>query len=287
MVRRTLAFAIALLALPVSARGSDSTPDAPLRWDEDRPRFRPTEYALTIVTGVEAIAMYYKVPPTREPHWTGGILFDDAVRNALRVKSPAGLRFVWSAADVLDTAGVVVTVGVDSFLVPLLRGSPDVAWQVTWMDLESYALDSIVTFVLYDTVGRARPNYEDCQRNSSLFDNCSTSPTASFPSGHVSEAFMTAGLSCANHGYLPLYGSPLLDSLACARDVALGTVDGFLRIMGDRHYATDVIAGAGLGFAFGYGVPVLLHYTAHTARSPVAIAPLVGDRVGLGVTGAF
>ena len=287
MVAKSLAIALAFLAIPASARGSDSTPDAPLRWDEDRPRFRTGEYALTLLTGVEAIAMYYEVPPTRHPHWTGGILFDDAVRNALRVRSPGALRFVWTAADVLDSAEVAITVGIDSFLVPLLRGSSDVAWQVTWMDLESYALDSIVTFALYDSVGRARPNYADCQRDPSLFDNCSTSPTASFPSGHVSEAFMTAGLSCANHGYLPLYGSPLLDALACARDVTLGTVDGLLRIMGDRHYATDVIAGAGLGFAFGYGVPVFLHYTARRARPSLAVAPLVGQRVGLGVTGLF
>jgi membrane-associated phospholipid phosphatase len=286
---RALTFAVtmALLVLPARASASDPAPEPPLRWDEDRPRFRTTEYVLTILTGVEAIAMYYKVPPTREPHWTGGILFDDAVRNALRVKSRSGLRIVWDAADVLGSAEVWITVGVDSFLVPLLRGSPDVAWQVTWMDLESYALDSIVTFALYDSVGRARPNYEDCQRDPSLYDNCSTSPTASFPSGHTSEAFMSAGLSCANHAYLPIYGSRLLDGLACARDVTLATVDGLLRIMGDRHYATDVIAGAGLGFAFGYGVPVFLHYTARTSRPPIAIAPLVGHRIGLGVTGFF
>jgi membrane-associated phospholipid phosphatase len=32
------------------------------------------------------------------------------------------------------------------------------------------------------------------------------------------------------------------------------------RIMADRHYATDGLVGAAIGFASGYGVPWLLHY---------------------------
>jgi hypothetical protein len=35
---------------------------------------------------------------------------------------------------------------------------------------------------------------------------------------------------------------------------------GGLRVVGDRHYATGVRAGAIIGFAFGQGVPTLFHY---------------------------
>ena len=115
------------------------------------------------------------------------------------------------------------------------------------------------------------------------------SPTASFPSGHVAESFISAGLSCANHAYVPLYGGGFWDGFACARDVTLATADGVLRIMGDRHWATDVISGGGLGFAFGYAMPVLLHYRVGAgARAPgVSFAPMGNDRVGLVATGVF
>jgi membrane-associated phospholipid phosphatase len=173
-------------------------------------------------------------------------------------------------------------------VVPVARGSFDTAWQLTWIDLEAYSLGSIVTFTLYDTIGRARPSYADCLRDES-FPGCSVSPTASFPSGHVAEGFMSAGLSCVNHGYVPIYGSPLADALACVRDVTLAWTDGLLRIMGDRHYATDVLAGGAIGFTFGAGLPLLLHYgRARGSRLPqVSVAPMGTDRIGLVATGAF
>jgi membrane-associated phospholipid phosphatase len=165
-------------------------------------------------------------------------------------------------------------------------------WQLTWIDLESYSLGSIVTFTLYDTVGRARPSYGDCQHDPTLPD-CRTSPTASFPSGHVAESFIAAGLSCVNHAYVPIYGSRLFDTLACGRDLALASADGVLRIMGDRHYATDVLAGAAIGFTAGYALPLVLHYatggaSGGRARSAgLTVVPMVGDRVGAVVTGTF
>jgi membrane-associated phospholipid phosphatase len=261
------------------------TPDgpAPLRWSDEHTRFRPVEHAVTLVTGLGAIAEYTFVPPQSQAHWTGGILFDDAVRDTLRVRSPSGRRTTWLAADIVGVSGTVLTVGIDSMLVPLLRGSFDVAWQSTWIDLESYSLGSIVTFTMYDAIGRARPSYADCQRDPTLPD-CPGSPTASFPSGHMAEASLSAGLSCANHAYLALYGSRLADALACARDVTLAAADGVLRILGDRHYASDVLAGAAVGFAFGYGLPVLLHF-ASGRHSPVALLPMSGPGVGVVAAG--
>ena len=178
----------------------------------------------------------------------------------------------------VDVALVVGTVGIDSIAVPFLRGNTDVGVQLGLMDAESFAVSSVVVISLYDTVGRARPSYEDCQRNPNFDADCRVSPTASFPSGHVNEAFTVAGLSCAQHTHLSLYGSRLLDVLACARDVALATTDGVLRIMGDRHYATDVLAGGALGFAWGYGLPMLLHYGRRDGSpSPTwSLAPLAG-----------
>jgi membrane-associated phospholipid phosphatase len=249
------------------------------------------EYVVTGVVGTGAIAEYIWLPGQRQPHWTGGVLFDDAVRNALRLRSASALAVAWTAADVVGVSVAVLAVGVDSFLVPLFRGSPDVALQVTLMGLESYALSSILSITLYDTVGRTRPSYADCQNNHAANADCNIAPNDSFPSGHTNEAFTAAGLSCANHAHLPLYGSRLADTLACVRDVTLATSDGVLRIMGDRHYATDVLAGAAIGFGFGFGVPTLLHYRNAGYLAPLDalfVSPMLGaGNVGVLASGRF
>jgi membrane-associated phospholipid phosphatase len=288
----TVVLALAgVLLMPATARAADGDPDFSLQWDESRPRFRPGEYAFTGVTGLFALWEYFFLPSSPTPRWIGRNAFDDAVHGALRVTSPSALQTLATLSDVVGGSEVVLTVGVDSMLVPVARGSIDVAWQLTWFDLEAYALGSVTTFTLYDAIGRARPAYADCQADSRTSNSCGVSPAASFPSGHVAESFISAGLSCANHAYVSLYGSRFWDMVACARDVTLAAGDGVLRIMGDRHWATDVIAGGGLGFAFGYAMPVLLHYTAGTTGgtrgSGWSIAPMGNDRIGIVANGAF
>ena len=301
--RGLLAFLVVALSA-VSAAAEDRPATAPkpdaapkpkpksqhgLYWHEEWRRFHPVEYVATGILGPLAIAEYFYLPPQQQPHWVGGILFDDAVRDALRLRSPSALHASWAMADTAGVTLVAISVGLDSVIVPLLRGSPDVAWQLTLMDAEAFSLSSLVAITLYDTVGRARPSYEDCQRNPSAAMGCNTSPDASFPSGHINEAFTAAGLSCAHHMYAHVYGSRLADAFACARDLTLATTEGVLRIMGDRHWTTDVIVGSMIGFSFGFGLPTLLHYV-RWKRTPVkvvSLAPLVGSQFGVVAVGLF
>jgi membrane-associated phospholipid phosphatase len=283
-----LAACLALLVSPHPVRADEPQSLAPLRWNEEWPRFRPWEYIATGVLGPLALTEYFVAGYQPEPHWQGGNFFDDAARSAFRLRSPEDLSAIRTTADVLGVGLVVLVVGVDSVVVPLVRGSKDVALQTTLMDIEAYSFSSIVAITGYDTIGRTRPLYADCQNNPNFDVTCRVSPTASFPSGHVNEAFTAAGLSCANHGFLPIYGSKLWDTLACARDVTLATAGGISRIMGDRHWATDVLAGAGIGFAFGYGMPVLLHYAVPwRAKHPqVTVVPMPGGE-GIVAAGVF
>lgn len=288
-MRWGVAVALALApAAPAHAAPRDG--ERRLAWDERRPRFRPVEYVVTGIAGPIAIAEYLTVPPQRQPHWVGGILFDDAARDALRLRTVDGLRVASGVADGVGVSLVLMTAALDSAIVPLARGSFDVALQTSLMNAESFALGSILTFTLYDTVGRARPAYVDCQRGTAV-GGCGGTMTASFPSGHIHEAFTAAGLSCAHHLYGHVYGSRVADVFACTRDLSLATVEALLRVMGERHWMSDVIAGGAIGFAFGFGLPVLLHY-AHWSRprapAILAPAPLVGPGVaGLSVRGAF
>ena len=284
------AFSAAIFASTVARADPPgaTAPEPPLRWNEEYPRFRPVEYPVTGVLGGAAIAMYIWVPATTQPHWTGGILVDESVRDGIRMRSPSALQAVWTASDVVDVSLTVLTVAVDSFAVPMLRGSSDVAVQLSLMDGEAFALSSVVTFSMYDSIGRARPLYADCQSNP-RGPGCSGSLTASFPSGHTNEAFTGAGVSCAHHLHVPIYGSRFWDTLACVRDLTLATSDGVLRMMGDRHYLSDALAGAAIGFAFGYGTPWLLHYRPSSAASAVSwtLTPMVGPQTGLLLVGGF
>jgi membrane-associated phospholipid phosphatase len=265
------------------AHAADDSPKDALDWPY--PTFRPVEYVATGVVGAAAIAVFAFGKGPTTPNWTGGILFDNAVRDALRLRSPKARDAVRQASDVAAFSAVVITVGVDSLLVPLLRRSSSTALQQLLVDAEAFAFNAFVTTSSYYAIGRARPSYADCQRDPSFDPLCNSGNTASFWSGHTALAFTAAGLSCAHHVYLHLYGDPTADALGCAGMITLASATGTLRVLGDRHYATDVLTGAFVGFGFGYGVPTLFHYAAGPMHS-MAVTPS-SEGLGLALSGTF
>lgn len=92
---------------------------------------------------------------------------------------------------------------------------------------------------------------------------------ASFPSGHTSTAFATAGSVMASAG--PLAGVPFL---------ALAALTGYSRLQQGAHYLGDVLFAATLGYTMGTG------FYNHNSKSRVAknlrIVPLVDDRESWG-----
>jgi membrane-associated phospholipid phosphatase len=217
------------------------------------------EYVTTAVTGIGAIGVFYFVKPSEEAHWVGPILFDTPVRNALRLHTKSGLETAATAsyvAAVIPPAQALV----DSLALPAVDGNFDLTWQLGMMDAQSFAFSALVTTSLYDTVGRARPSYEDCKSGKSVDPLCGSGELASFPSGHTSAAMTGAGLICAHHGALPLYGGGAWDVAACVEGLTVATGVGVLRMMADRHYASDVLTGGAIGFFAGYALPSLLHY---------------------------
>ncbi|TGE22090.1 phosphatase PAP2 family protein [Hymenobacter aquaticus] len=63
---------------------------------------------------------------------------------------------------------------------------------------------------------------------------------SSFPSSHTSEAFMTATLLHEQYGKV----SPWIS----VGGYAVATATGTMRVLHNRHWVTDVVAGAGIGF---------------------------------------
>jgi membrane-associated phospholipid phosphatase len=241
---------------PVVAAPTDTGPR--IRWNERWHKFRPIEYVTTAATAVGDFVVFFFVKPSDHPKWIGPILFDAPVRNALRLRTRSGIETALDASYYTALVTPLQTV-VDSIVIPTADGNPEVAWQLALMDAQAFAFSGLVTASLYDVTGRARPSYADCKAGTSVDPLCNAGAYASFPSGHTSAAMTGAGLLCAHHGALPLYGGGW-DVAACVEGLTVATTVGVLRMMADRHYASDVLTGGAIGFFSGYGLPMLLHY---------------------------
>lgn len=275
IVRLFVVASLVGFARDATASGPTSVPSTPddereLRW-RGTP-YHPLEAVGTALAGGAALAVVFGTKPAAEPRLTGGVLFDDAVRDGLRLRSPAARDAARAASDVTAVASLVLVLGVDSLAVPLFRGSPGVALRMLAVDLEAIAWNGLLTPSVYTLTARARPSRDDCLRDPAFDPLCNAGTSASFWSGHTAQAFNAAGLSCAHHAYLHLLGGGAPDAIACVGMVSLAATTGTLRVMGDRHHATDVLVGSLVGFGIGYGVPTLLHYFpyAHARRAGAA-----------------
>ncbi len=289
MRRAAVRSACAVIGLAIACWGGSARAAEPLSWNPAWPKFRPVEYAVTGVAGLASLGIYFGVRNASEPRWTGGILFDDAVRSGIRLHTRRTLGTARFTSDVAALATATWVVGLDSLAVPVVRGKPDIGAQLTLMDSEAFALATLLSNSMFKLIARARPSYVDCE-NDPYFDSlCHKNDTSSFPSGHATFVFTAAGLSCAHHLHLALYGNRTADVLACGGTIGFATLTASLRVFGDRHYVTDILAGALIGFGVGYGVPTLLHY-GHASREPgAAEAPqtLVSSAPGVPVGPTF
>jgi len=262
---------------------------AELGWDPRWPKFQPYEYVLTGVAGSAAVVVYFGVHDAVTARRTGGVLFDDYVRDAFRLRTPRGRDLARAISDWTAISAMSWTFAVDSLAVPVARGSAELSAQMLLMDVEAFSVSSLITTVTFKIVARGRPSYEDCERDAQYDPLCKLHATGSFPSGHTNSAFTAAGVSCAHHLHVPLYGNPTADALACAGSLTLAATTGAMRVAGDRHYASDVLVGALIGFGVGYGLPMLLHYGRSTSDGQASTTQPLDRIVPLGpvISGSF
>ena len=114
----------------------------------------------------------------------------------------------------------------------------------------------LVTEILEPIALRTRPYVhaiaDDSAREAEI---AKTGAFHSFPAGHVVEAFGVAaasGVVASMRGYR-------LAPLVWAAGLMLGAATAYTRMAADRHYFTDVLAGAAIGTVVGGGVPLLFH----------------------------
>jgi len=174
--------------------------------------------------------------------WCDPPAFDAAVRDRLRWQDTgaAGL-----ASDVLAYGGVPLAgLGADFF--------------VSGRDAKAAGTDALIaaeTAALAGLFGQAVKLAVARERPGTHPRDGSSDEHASFYSGHTSAAFAVAVslATCAS-----LRGDR--DAwVAWAAGLPLAAAAGYLRIAADRHYLSDVLAGAGAGTLFGILVPRVLH----------------------------
>jgi len=253
--------------------------EQPSLWRDEWPEFRTSEGVLTIAAGLSSLAIVL-AGPVDQPRWEGPILFDEAVRNGLRASTPEARQSYKTIGDWSYRLSPLLPI-LDVFLVSAIGHSDSkLALNLGGMLAEAYSYSGLLSVMSTQLSARKRP-YSECQEGGEC-------DTQSFYSGHSAIAATGAGLMCANHTRIALYGSPVLDIGACVLASANALLTATTRVVADRHYATDVIVGTGFGFAFGYAVPVLLHYSYRPKGDETLVfAPLPSCASCIGVLGTF
>jgi membrane-associated phospholipid phosphatase len=220
-------------------------------------RFSPWEYAITGTAAAGFITVSLTAPTPSKPNWRGPILFDDAAQDLLAAHSRSGKATASTISDVLLYTLIAYTAFDAGAVVWAIDGNFDAASQLVFLDLQSFAVSGLLNEIVKHTVARERSEDVGCANPNGC---AGSTPHESFYSGHAAFGFTAAGLTCAQHGHMPLYGGGFPEALACATSLTMATATGILRVVADKHYISDVIIGSGLGFSSGYLLPALLHF---------------------------
>lgn len=265
-----------------------------LEWRPEWRRVGLPEYVVTASALSGYLTVRFVAPRSDEALWREPILVDAPVRHALRLEARRGRDGTDTAADVLEYTLLAQSLAIDPWLVAgLARRSPSVGWQVFVLSAQSHSVAMLLNATTKLLTARERPYAAACSRDPNYHDACLKSDRyRSFYSSHSSISATSAGLACAHHTSVALYGDPLADAVACAGSGLLALTVGALRIVSDEHWASDVITGQLVGFSIGYLLPTLLYYRerskeeAGTAGAALVLEAAPPPRL-LTFTGAF
>jgi membrane-associated phospholipid phosphatase len=206
-------------------------------------------------TGSAALLVEFLWHAPDVARWTGPILFDGPARDALGASSQGLRTAAGRGSDVGQLGLAAYPLIVDAGLVTWLsKGRGDVARRLFLVDVEAFALNGLLTALVQRSVGRERPFAQGCGTAGHAACTSPDDRNTAYFSGHTSFAFTAATLLCFQHGRLNLYGDA--DGLVCPLALAVASATGLLRIVADRHWASDVLTGAAVGAAAGTAVSI-------------------------------
>lgn len=242
-------------ALPSRREGSRRS------WNPAWRRFSLGNYILTGVTLATGGAAFL-IPPAPE-RWRTRNAVDEWGHDNLGTTGYQRSGWAQDTSDVLLSALIASPFLVDSLAVTYwYRESHDVAGQMALITAEAYGVASAIQGLTAGLASRERPYGRECGTaiNDKLKDCTGNNRYRSFFSGHATLAFTAASVSCSHHLRHDVFGDRVADAVACASAFVTAAAVGTLRIVGDRHYISDVTVGAAFGTLSGFGIPWLLHY---------------------------
>jgi membrane-associated phospholipid phosphatase len=251
---------LALAAAPALPRAQEAAPPPP-RLTLDVPTTALTTAGLFLLEGLVVLEKTRLVAPSCR--WCEPPQVDRWARGQLLWQDPA------RAAAASDLLVVVVPVGAALALgAGALQGGG--GWHEATEDVlvmaESIAVATLFTEVAKYATARLRP-YAWAAGGPPSAD-----ARLSFWGGHSALVFSAAASATQ---VARLRGRPGWRWLGLASFAGAATVS-WLRVSGDRHWLTDVVAGAAAGTAAGLGVPLLVLHPADAHAPPVTLVPAPG-----------
>jgi membrane-associated phospholipid phosphatase len=268
MIRSSRASVVALL-LPALARAAPAPADAVFGSNVHEIHAAEIAGIAGVGLGALAVELFWNAPDPA--HWTGPILFDGAARDVFRAGTADGRSNASTGSSLAEALLIFYPAIVDAGAVTWLsKGKGDVAGRLALIDAEAIVVNALLTGVTQRAVGRERPFAQGCGTGTNPACTSPTDRNTSMFSGHTSFAFTGAAVLCVQHSRLDLYGSA--DPFVCPVALLLASTTGILRMVADRHWASDVIAGAAVGSAVGTVVSI-----AHISKDPVASVSASGS----------
>jgi len=198
------------------------------------------------------------------------VVIDGPLRDEMR-RQPGNSSFMLN----IERFGAEYSIGVlGGFYLAGSMANDDTAIMVAQDGLTASIIASgLITPAIKIVTGRSRP-YENAGTNNfqSLGAN---NHNSSFPSGHTTEAFALASVMSAH------YDETWVKSSA----YAVATLVGVARSYHDAHFASDVLAGALIGYWVGQSV--VAHNRQKRARNILLLPETAQDIIGLRLTGNF
>jgi membrane-associated phospholipid phosphatase len=142
-----------------------------------------------------------------------------------------------------------------SFVPSLLQGEFNNSVTMATMVVESYFLLRGATYLTKVAVQRKRPFLYNTDLSTEERFRNDEDDVFSFYSGHTAVAFFTA--TFLSKVATDIYGEYTVTRFLWGSTLAVAALTGYARIRAGEHYPTDVVAGAAVGCAVGYFVPVL------------------------------
>lgn len=184
---------------------------------------------------------------------TAALMFaDPAITEEFRDPGPQGSRFLQDAARDFDWIGDPGTV----ILAAAMYGSGRLTHHPVLAELglrsaEALAISGAVTQLIKGLAGRDRPylNESDAD-NFRLGAGFGGGGHTSFPSGHATAAFAVASVIASESSFRWPHASHFVQPMV----YGLATSVALARVYGAHHWASDVVAGAGIGTLTGLSV---------------------------------